>query len=154
VADEERQRQDAVYVDRMRRFEEEKIIDVKAIAGNWVHTHMEFAARSLELLSRAHQLVLLVDEKPELAQSLRGVVAAVPQITDDDGSSGAGLGTSFSLSSPLRQEVLLTRSGSSFPSMATEPPARSGVSTSTATARTAKKKKPGTAPRDLRPGDL
>lgn len=98
-AAEDRERQDAVFVDRMRRFEQEKIADVKGIAGHWVHAHMEFCARSMEMLSDAHQLILLVEETPELAQSLRGVA--------DDASSG-GQQTAAQppgKPSPLRNEV-------------------------------------------------
>eukprot|EP00727_Mastigamoeba_balamuthi_P010008 m51a1_g563 hypothetical protein (321) ;mRNA; f:500267-501287 len=87
--------QETLYLERVRRFEEGKVADVKAILGHLAHSELEFHAHAIEAMSRAHAAVLAIDERGECAESLRGAMpqsaaAPAPAVPSTTSSSTPG----------------------------------------------------------------
>jgi predicted nucleic acid-binding Zn-ribbon protein len=88
---------DAFYT-HLETFEKQKIRDLKEVWGDYIHSHILYHSKCLEIMTRAHSLINSVDEDEEMETVLR--VTRARQNDDDPlGSLSPDAGSTSPLSS-------------------------------------------------------
>lgn len=59
------------FYSHLETFEKQKVRDIKEMWGDWIHAHILYHSKCLEVMTRAHNLISSIDEDEEMEAILR-----------------------------------------------------------------------------------